>query len=172
MFSYVYCNSCSCVHEGVPVVCDCKPDSTIDLSSVAKLLTSKTSLLPTQLNGRVCDMSEISDFCDSNSLTLVEDSCQSLGAKFDGQYAGLFGVAGSFSFFPAKTLGTFGDGGAVVTNDDSVASHIRLLRNHGRGIDNKVQFFGFNGRLDNIHAAILNLKLSSYTEYINKRVIW
>jgi len=159
------------VHAGgIPVVCDCMPDSTIDLTSAEKLLTNKTRfLLPTQLNGRVCDMAAVTDFCNTYSLTLVEDSCQSLGAMFDGEYAGLFGVAGSFSFFPAKTLGAFGDAGAVVTNNDSVASHIRLLRNHGRSEDSKVKFFGYNGRLDNIQAAILNTKLSSYTDYILKR---
>jgi len=75
------------VHAGgIPVVCDCMPDSTIDLTSAEKLLTNKTRfLLPTQLNGRVCDMAAVTDFCNTYSLTLVEDSCQSLGAMFDGE---------------------------------------------------------------------------------------
>ena len=93
-----------------------------------------------------------------------------MGARFQGKAAGLFGVAGSFSFYPAKTLGAFGDGGGVVTDDDDVAEKIRQIRDHGRRpTDGKVTMFGRNGRLDNVQAAILDLKLRSYDTMIARR---
>ena len=93
-----------------------------------------------------------------------------MGAAYGGTKAGLFGVAGSYSFYPAKTLGCFGDGGAVVTNDDVVAAKIRQLRDHGRDpATGKVTMFGRNGRLDNIQAGILDIKLAHYDEAIARR---
>ena len=156
---------------GVPVVADCLPDSMIDPASVERLITKKTKILmPTQLNGRTCDMDSLMAIADEHGLKIVEDSCQALGAAYRGTKAGLFGVAGSYSFYPAKTLGCFGDGGAVVTNDDVVAKKIRQLRDHGRDpCTGKVTMFGRNGRLDNIQAGILDIKLTHYDEAIAKR---
>ena len=99
----------------------------------------------------------------------MEDSCQALGAKFKSKSAGLFGVAGSYSFYPAKTLGCFGDGGAIATNSSSVADDLRILRDHGRCSSGEVLRFGRNGRLDNIQAAILRIKLENYQSSIDRR---
>lgn len=170
--SHTFIATAAAVHHvgATPVIADCLPDSTIDPTSVRRLVTSKTAgLMPTQLNGRTCDMDALAEIAAEFDLKIVEDSCQALGASYKGQKAGLFGVAGSYSFFPAKTLGSFGDGGAVVTNSDEVAAFIRLMRDHGRGPDGKVVQFGHNGRLDNMQAAILNLKLKTYDEAIARR---
>lgn len=155
---------------GVPVVSDCLPDSSICPKSISKMITEKTAIImPTQLNGRCCQMDEIQKIAKKNELKVVEDSCQSLGAAFQNTKAGLFGVAGSYSFFPAKTLGCFGDGGAIATNSDEAVDLILKLRNHGRDPSGYVSEFGLNGRLDNLQAAILKHKLKSYDFYINKR---
>ena len=159
-------------HSGAkPVLADCQEDHLIDPNSISKLITSKTkAIMPVQLNGRVADMDAISKIANDHHLIIIEDSCQALGAKYKGQFAGTFGLAGTFSFFPAKTLGCFGDGGAVVTNNDKVAEKINMIRDHGRDpIDGKVKMFGFNSRLDNIQAAILGLKLKYYEREISRR---
>jgi dTDP-4-amino-4,6-dideoxygalactose transaminase len=171
--SHTFIATAAAVHHlgGVPVVADCLPDSMIDPVSVERLITGKTRfVMPTQLNGRTCDMSAIMFIAKTHSLKVVEDSCQALGASYGGTKAGLFGIAGSYSFYPAKTLGCFGDGGAVVTNDDETAATIRQIRDHGRRTsDGKVTMFGRNGRLDNIQAAILDIKLKHYDEAIARR---
>ena len=171
--SHTFIATAAAVHHtgGVPVVADCLPDSMIDPASIRQMITPRTRIImPTQLNGRVADMDQISAIADEFDLLIVEDSCQAMGARFQGKAAGLFGVAGSFSFYPAKTLGAFGDGGGVVTNDDEVAEKIRQIRDHGRRpTDGKVTMFGRNGRLDNVQAAILDLKLRSYDTMIARR---
>ena len=113
---------------------------------------------------------EFDQFSESENLNIVEDSCQSLGASYKRRQAGTFGKAGTFSFFPAKTLGCFGDGGAIITNDEEIAEKLKIIRDHGRdSSDGKVKLYGFNGRLDNIHAAILDKKLEFYDQDINRR---
>lgn len=170
--SHTFVATAAAVHHvgGVPVIADCLPDSMIDPDSVRSLITSQTrAIMPTQLNGRTSDMDRLSALADEHGLRIVEDSCQAMGARYRGKPAGLFGVAGSYSFYPAKTLGCFGDGGAVVTDSDEAADYIRTLRDHGRGADGKVRTFGHNGRLDNIQAAILRLKLARYEQSIGRR---
>ena len=94
---------------------------------------------------------------------IIEDSCQALGAKFKGRYGGTFGEAGTFSFFPAKTLGCFGDGGALFTNDDALAEKMSMVRNHGCKVRHDHPMIGLNGRFDTLQAAILLAKSVSYT---------
>jgi dTDP-4-amino-4,6-dideoxygalactose transaminase len=170
--SHTFIATAAAVHHmgGVPVVADCLPDSMIDPASIHRLISPKTRILmPTQLNGRTCDMDALMDIAENYNLKVVEDSCQALGASYNGTKAGLFGVAGSYSFYPAKTLGCFGDGGAVVTNSDEIATFVRQIRDHGRNDNGKVTMFGRNGRLDNIQAGILDIKLKTYDEAIARR---
>ena len=160
--SHTFVATAAAVHHvgAIPVICDCLPDSMMDPASAASMVSEKTrAIMPTQLNGRTSDMNAIGAIAKKHGLKIVEDSCQALGASFGGTKAGLFGLAGSYSFFPAKTLGCFGDGGAIVTNSDDAAAAIRQMRDHGRGADGKVRAFGHNGRLDNIQAAILRINL-------------
>jgi len=170
--SHTFVASAAIHHSGAkPILADCQEDHLIDPDSISKLITSKTkAIMPVQLNGRVADMDAINKIATKHNLIIIEDSCQALGAKYKDQFAGTFGLTGTFSFFPAKTLGCFGDGGAIVTNSDEVAEKIRMIRDHGRDpSDGKVKIFGFNSRLDNLQAAILGFKLKYYDEDVDRR---
>ena len=170
--SHTFVATAAAVHTvgGTPVVCDCRADSMMDPESARSMVSDKTrALMPTQLNGRTCDMDALQAIADEHGLVIVEDSCQAMGARYRGRPAGLFGKVGSYSFYPAKTLGCFGDGGAVVTDDDEAAALIRQMRDHGRNAEGKVTVWGHNGRLDNVQAAILNVKLAHYDEAISRR---
>lgn len=156
-----------------PILCDIGPDNLIDAASVLQKITSKTkAIMPVHVNGRTCAMDPIIDVASKYGLMIVEDAAQALGSKYKGKNAGTFGHFGSFSFYPAKVLGCFGDGGAVVTNDDSVAEQLSLLRDHGRNSEGQVVAWGTNSRLDNLQAAILHFKLKHYpSEIIRRREI-
>jgi dTDP-4-amino-4,6-dideoxygalactose transaminase len=170
--SHTFVATAAAVHHtgATPVLVDCSPDHLIDSESARRAVTARTkAILPVQLNGRTADMDAIGALARERGLKIVEDSCQALGSKFNGRCAGTFGVAGSFSFYPSKTLGCFGDGGALVTDDDTVAEMVRELRDHGRGRDGLVHRWGYNARLDNLQAAILNFKLDTYDRDIARR---
>lgn len=170
--SHTFVASAAAVHHAGarPVLVDCGEDHLIDPASVEKAITRRTkAIMPVQLNGRTADMDALQAIADEHGLLIIEDSCQALGSRFKGRCAGTFGLAGTFSFYPSKTLGCFGDGGAFVTNDDAAAEHAMLLRDHGRGSDGDVKVFGFNSRLDNLQAAILGFKLKHYEEEIGRR---
>ncbi len=153
-----------------PVLADCGNDHLIHPDSIEKLISNRTrALMPVQLNGRTSDMDKIMNIAQKHNLHIIEDSCQALGSKYRERFAGTFGLAGAFSFYPSKTLGCFGDGGALVTNDDSIARKVRLLRDHGRNDNGDIECFGFNARLDNVQAAILDYRLQRYSEDINRR---
>ena len=170
--SHTFVATAAAVHHvgAKPVLADCGPDHLIDPESVTALITSKTRvLMPVQLNGRTADMNKLMAIAEAHKLQIVEDACQALGSKYKGKFAGTFGTAGAFSFYPSKTLGCFGDGGALVTNNDGVAERVKLLRDHGRNNAGEVECFGFNARLDNVHAAILDYKLKGYREVVERR---
>ena len=158
-------------HSGAtPIPVECGKDHLIDVNSIESSITSRTkAIIPTQLNGHVCDMDKILEICKKHDLLLLEDSAQSLGAKFKGQSAGTFGLTGSFSFYPAKVIGCFGDGGAIITNDKELYDKIYLTRDHGRAKIGEVVTWGMNSRLDNLQAAILDFKLSKYNLDIQRR---
>jgi len=171
--SHTFVATAASVHHcgATPVLCDCGPDHMIDVASAVALLSKRTkAIMPVQLNGRTCDMDTVSAFAARHSLKIVEDSCQALGARYKGRPAGTFGVAGSFSFYPAKVLGCFGDGGALVLDDDDMAARARMYRDHGRNPQTgKVEVFGLNARLDNIQAAIMLVKLKRYEKALDDR---
>jgi dTDP-4-amino-4,6-dideoxygalactose transaminase len=125
--------------------------------------------MPTQLNGRVANMDAILAIADKYNLQVYEDSAQALGARYKGKSAGSFGVGGCISFYPAKVLGCFGDGGAVLTNDVEIYNTIKLMRDHGRGEDGNVSVWGYNSRLDNLQAAILNYFFDDYNAIVERR---
>lgn len=170
--SHTFVATAAAVHwaGGVPIPADCLSDHMIDPKSVEAAVTPKTRiLLPVQVNGRVCKMDALQEIARRNGLILIEDSAQALGARYKGKFAGTFGLAGTFSFYPAKTLNCFGDGGALVTDNDAVAHQARLIRDHGRGADGEITVWGLNSRLDNLQAAILNFKLERYEQDIQRR---
>ena len=153
-----------------PIPVEAGSDHLIDPDSIIKAITSRTkAIIPTQLNGRVADMDKILDIAQEYGLQIYEDSAQALGAKYKDQCAGSFGLGGCISFYPAKTLGCFGDGGIVLTNDDNIYNAIKLMRDHGRGEDGNVSVWGFNSRLDNLQAAILNFFFQDYDKTVKRR---
>jgi len=153
-----------------PILVDVREDFLMDVAKVEKAITPKTkAIIPVHLNGRVCQMDRLMEIVKKHDLIVIEDAAQALGAKFKGKMAGSFGLTGCFSFYPAKILGAFGDGGAVVTNDENIAEKVRLLRDHGQKTKTEIVCYGFNSRLDNLQAAILNVKFKYLPEWIKKR---
>ena len=153
-----------------PVPVDCGPDHLIDPASVERLITPRTrAVMPVQLNGRTADMDTIATIARRQKLLVIEDAAQGLGSRFKGRLAGTFGLAAALSFYPAKILGCLGDGGAVVTNDPDVARKVRLLRDHGRDESGEVRCWGFNSRLDNLQAAMLEHQFRDYATVIERR---
>lgn len=153
-----------------PVLIEVKEDFTIDTEKIEKTISPKTkALLPVHLNGRMSEMEKVMEIAQKNNLTVIEDAAQAVGAKFNGKTAGSFGLTACFSFYPAKILGTFGDGGAVATNNQSIAEKIRLFRNHGQKTKTEIVCYGWTSRLDNLQAAVLNIKLKYLPEWIIRR---
>lgn len=160
------------IHCGAtPVLVDIGSDHNMNVDMVEKAISPRTrAIIPVHLNGRICDMEKLMDIASRHNLLVIEDAAQALGATFDGKQAGSFGLTGCFSFFPAKILGTAGDGGLVTTSDDAIADKIRFLRDNGqRRATGDILYFGFNSRLDNLHAAILDLKLKYVPQWIERR---
>ena len=149
-------------------------DWLIDPEAIRAAITPYTrAIMAVHVNGRVCDMAAIRAIADSRGLLVFEDAAQALGATIDGMPAGRFGQWGTFSFYPSKTLGCFGDAGALVTDDDAIAETVRAMRNHGAGPDKTISpdcsIWGTNARIDNLHAAILTYKLGWYDQAIARR---
>lgn len=143
----------------------------MDCSLIEAAVTSRTkAIIPVHLYGQPCDMDEILDIAERFGLIVIEDTCQAMGAKYKGRRAGGMGLAGCFSFVPAKNLGSFGDGGMVVTNDEQLAAKIRLLRDHGSSRKYEHERVGYNSRLDSLQAAVLSVKLGYLDAWNNARL--
>jgi dTDP-4-amino-4,6-dideoxygalactose transaminase len=154
----------------VPVPVEAGWDHQIDPDSVKKAINDRTkAIMPTQLNGRCAEMDTLREIANEFDLFILEDSAQALGAKYKGKCAGSFGRGGVISFYPAKTLGCLGDGGCIVTNDDDISDKCRLYRDNGRIDNQEVVCWCLNSRLDNLQAAILDLKLTTYDKEITRR---
>jgi len=155
---------------GIPIPVDIGEDGLINIDAIESAISKNTvGIMPTQLNGRICNMSAILAIAKKNRLFIVEDAAQALGARYKGQHAGTFGIASAISFFPAKVLGCLGDAGGVIVNDKDMYHKIYQIHDHGRDIDGLVKRWGRNSRLDNIQAAILSYKLKSYSDVISRR---
>jgi dTDP-4-amino-4,6-dideoxygalactose transaminase len=154
-----------------PVLVDVGADMNMNVDLVEKAITTKTkAVIPVHLNGRICNMKPLIEIAEKHNLKVIEDSAQSLGATYDKKKAGSMGLTGCFSFYPAKILGCAGDGGALVTNDNKVAETVRLLRDHGYvRSTGEIQMYGYNSRLDNIQAAMLNVKMKYLPQWIERR---
>lgn len=159
------------VAGGIPIPVDIKKDDNlISISAIEEAITPNTvGIMPTQLNGRVCDMDAIGNIASKHGLFIVEDAAQALGSKYKGQHAGTFGLASDISFFPAKVLGCLGDAGGILVNDKDLYHQMYQIHDHGRDTDGEVKRWGRNSRLDNIQAAILSHKLKSYEKVIERR---
>jgi dTDP-4-amino-4,6-dideoxygalactose transaminase len=155
---------------GRPVPVELGEDNLIDPEAIEDAINPRTvGIMPTQLNGRTCNMDRIMDIAKRHGLFVVEDAAQALGSRFKGKMAGTFGKAAAISFFPAKVLGCLGDGGGVITNDDYIFDRVYQLHDHGRDQNGEVRCWGRNSRLDNLQAAILQYRLQSYSTVIERR---
>lgn len=155
---------------GIPIPAEAGPDHLLDPESAEAAITPRTrAIVVTQLNGRTADMDALAAVAERHGLLLFEDAAQALGSKFKGRTAGTFGVASCISFYPAKVLGCLGDGGAVLCNDKDVYERVLKLRDHGRIGAGEVEMWGFNSRLDNLQAAILDHRLAKYEPVVERR---
>lgn len=134
----------------------------INPSLIEAAITAKTAaVLVVHLYGKCCSMDAVKAVCEKHSLAILEDCAQSHGASFRGQVCGTFGKAAAFSFYPTKNLGCLGDGGAVLTHDETLGAMIRSLRNYGSAVKYYNEEVGYNSRLDELQAAFLRVKLQS-----------
>ena len=143
-----------------PVFVDIDPDTfNLDASKIEAAITPKTkAIIPVHLYGQPCDMDAIMDIAKRHNLYVIEDACQAIGAEYKGRKVGSIGHIGCFSFYPTKNLGTMGDGGMLTTNDENIKNRVIALRNHGGAVRYHHDEIGVNSRLDEIQAAILNVK--------------
>jgi dTDP-4-amino-4,6-dideoxygalactose transaminase len=154
-----------------PVLVDITSDFNIDAEKIENAVTPKTkAIIPVHLNGHSCNMGKIMKIARKYNLNVIEDSAQALGATFREKRCASFGNTGIFSFYPAKMLGTAGDGGIICTDDMSLAKKLRAFRDNGR-VDtaDNVECYGWCTRLDNLHAAILNMKFNYFDQWVNRR---
>ncbi|OLR91301.1 DegT/DnrJ/EryC1/StrS family aminotransferase [Actinokineospora bangkokensis] len=179
-FSF-FATASAVVHAGArPVFADVDPLShALDPDAAAAAVTRRTrALLPAHLFCQTADLGALTEVAERYALTLVEDSAEAIGMRWDGVHAGLVGAGGVLSFFPTKTLGALGDAGAVITDDDRVAETAAALRHHGRfgatvddfpAISTESAVPGLNSKMDDIQAAVLLAKLGTLDTAITRR---
>jgi dTDP-4-amino-4,6-dideoxygalactose transaminase len=160
-----------------PVFVDCsEEDFNLDLFQVEDVLKKYKkkfnikAIMPVHLYGQCCNMDEVVNLAKKYELLIVEDACQAHGAKFKNKPAGSFGECAAFSFYPSKNLGCFGDGGIVVTNNESIYNKICMLRNYGQKEKYVHLELGYNSRLDNLQAGILRVKLKYLEQWNQQRI--
>ena len=155
-----------------PVFADVLPGTfNIDPADIERKITPRTkAIVPVHLFGQTADMAAVMAIAQKHGLYVIEDNCQAVGSDYtfpDGtvKKAGTIGTVGTTSFFPSKNLGCYGDGGAIFTNDDALAKHLRQVCNHGSEVRYYHDVVGVNSRLDSMQAAILRIKLRHLDEY-------
>ena len=159
-----------------PVFVDCDKDTfNISPEAIEKAITPKTkAIVPVHLYGQSCDMDAIMEIASKHNLYVIEDNAQAIGSDFtfkDGskKKTGAIGHIGCTSFFPSKNLGCYGDGGAISTNDDELATKLKMIASHGQSKRYYHDVIGCNSRLDSIQAAVLRIKLRRLDDYIEAR---
>jgi dTDP-4-amino-4,6-dideoxygalactose transaminase len=154
-----------------PIFVDLREDGQINENLIEQAITPKTkAILPVHLYGNSCEMGKIKAIADKHKIVLIEDAAQAHGSLYAGQKLGTIGKIGCFSFYPTKNVGAFGDAGALATNDDDLAVVFRQLRDYGQESKYKHVRYGLNSRLDEIHAAILRVKLASLDSQNQTRI--
>lgn len=155
-----------------PVFVDvCKDYYSIDETKFEAAITNKTkALILVHLQGQMANIEAIKPICDKHNIALIEDCAQSHFSEQNGKRAGTIGIAGSFSFYPGKNLGAYGDAGCIITNDDNLAEKCRMYANHGALKKHHHQIEGINSRLDGLQAAILNTKLPHILKWTEQRI--
>jgi len=178
VFTYVATAEVIALLGLTPVMIDVEPDTfCIDVNLIESKITSKTkAIVPVHLYGQCANMDEIMSIANKHNLYVIEDTAQALGSQYaignkqlandlETKKAGTIGNIGTTSFFPSKNLGCYGDGGALMTNNDELAKKIRMICNHGQSVQYVHDVIGVNSRLDSIQAAVLNAKLPHLNSY-------
>jgi dTDP-4-amino-4,6-dideoxygalactose transaminase len=163
---------------GRPLFVDCDPDSCCmdPAKADAAIRAARTAgrtvkgLMAVHLHGRAADLAALGEVARRHGVWLLEDCAQAHLAQHDGKSVGSVGVAGTFSFFPGKNLGAYGDAGVVVSDDEALATRVRMLANHGRLSKYDHEIEGHNSRLDNLQAAVLGAKLSHLARWTDRRI--
>ena len=175
-FTYIATTEVIALLKLKPVFVDVdKSTFCIDLEAIKKAITSKTKVIvPVHLYGHTANMEEILAIAKEHSLFVIEDTAQAIGGDYifkDGtsKKSGSMGTIGTTSFFPSKNLGCYGDGGAMFTNDDTLAEKLKMIANHGQKIRYYHEMVGCNSRLDAMQASVLNVKLPLLDKYISAR---
>jgi len=170
-FTFFATAGCVARAGATPVFVDaCPVCFNIDTKKAAAKVTSRTkAIIPVHLFGQSADMDAVMALAGEHNLFVIEDGAQAIGAKYKGRPVGSIGHFGTYSFFPSKNLGGFGDGGFLSANDDDLAERARILRTHGSKPKYYHKFVGGNFRLDPLQAALLRVKLRRYDDYTKKR---
>ncbi len=173
-FSFIATAETVVLVGATPVLVDIEPRSyNINVNEIAKAITERTrAIVPVGLYGQPADMDEINDLAQKHNLYVIEDAAQSFGAPYKSGKSGALGQVGCTSFFPAKPLGCYGDGGAIFTEDEALAEAMREIRVHGQ----KSRYFhtriGVNGRFDTLQAAVMLPKLERFGWEVEQRQKW
>ncbi len=171
--TFTFFATAGCVSRtgATPVFVDaCPVCFNIDTKKAAAKVTSRTkAIIPVHLFGQSADMDAVMALAEKHQLYVIEDGAQAIGAKYKGRGCGSLGHFGTYSFFPSKNLGGFGDGGLLVTSDDQLAEKARILRTHGAKPKYYHKYVGANFRLDPLQAAMLRVKLARYSDYTKNR---
>lgn len=170
-FSYIASGSMISFYKAKPVFVDVSPNNfNIDTSKIEEKITPKTKgIIAVSLFGQCADFDEINAVAKKHNLWVIEDGAQSFGATYFGKKSCSLTEVATTSFFPAKPLACYGDGGAIFTNDDQLAKTIRMIRRHGQEKRYHHKYIGINGRMDTLQAAILRVKLKYFDEELKIR---
>lgn len=174
-FSYIAAAEACALLGLKPVFVDVNKETfNLDVDQIEEKITARTKcVIPVHLYGQSCEMDPIMQISDKYGIPVIEDSAQAIGATYTSggltKSVGTFGDIGTLSFFPSKNLGCYGDGGAIICNDENLANKLRLLANHGQVTKYHHDHIGINSRLDSMQAAILNIKLKRLDDYTQKR---
>ncbi len=175
-FTFLASTSCISKHGGKPVFVDIDENTFgIDVNKIEEKINSNTvGIIPIHLFDQMVNMDKIMDIANRHNLRVLEDAAEAFGMRWKGtgnqyKHSGTIGDFGVYSFFPTKTLGGYGDGGMIVTNDEKLAQMVKSLRVHGASKKYHYDYIGYNSRLDTLQAAVLSVKLKYIDEAINKR---
>ena len=155
---------------GIPKFVDIGKDGNIDVEKLESAITENTrAILPVHLTGRPARVDRIMDLVKDRPILVIEDAAQAVGAKLNGQAVGGLGHAACFSLHPLKNMRAFGDGGMLTSSDEEIIQFVSKIKNHGLANRDQCDFWGFNCRLDEVHAAMLNVQLNRFTELTDLR---
>jgi dTDP-4-amino-4,6-dideoxygalactose transaminase len=154
-----------------PVFVDVDPHTwNIDVTAAEKAITPNTkAIMGVHLYGQPCNIAGLVELCERKNIAFLEDNAQAIGATYNGKVVGQFGAMSFTSFYPGKNLGSFGEAGAVFTNNEEYHNHIQMLKNHGCNVRYHHEIIGYNMRMEGIQGAVLNLKLNYIDGWNNKR---